>query len=243
VQEELEQLRPKELLYGSAAPLFEVKTNRSLSTQPLPTQTAQPRAVGLGNHPFPHGHRSELPFPEISPQGRQEPLLRGEHGVRTDTVHPRRPLAPITPDPRPRHDKDSRVTHEVEHIIEPATRIINRPLMQLGLDPQYPRLGLFGRRPQHARIHRRSPALPFPPLRTRCRPSPCDRLSRPRTTTTAPPHPGPLSRRRACPHPAWTARPRDQPGTLPTFTTHRSTGSVPSFAPAASPRVRRRLSP
>src|SRR5277367_6817611 len=30
VQEELEQLRPKELMYGSAAPLFEVKTNRSL---------------------------------------------------------------------------------------------------------------------------------------------------------------------------------------------------------------------
>jgi DNA mismatch repair protein MutS len=46
VQEELEQLRPKELLYGSAAPLFEVKTNRSLSTQPLPTQAAQPRASG-----------------------------------------------------------------------------------------------------------------------------------------------------------------------------------------------------
>jgi DNA mismatch repair protein MutS len=46
VQEELEQLRPKELLYGSAAPLFEVKTNRSLSVHPLPTQAAQPRAPG-----------------------------------------------------------------------------------------------------------------------------------------------------------------------------------------------------
>ena len=30
VQEELEQLRPKELLYGSAAPLFEVKSSRAL---------------------------------------------------------------------------------------------------------------------------------------------------------------------------------------------------------------------
>jgi DNA mismatch repair protein MutS len=38
VQEELEQLRPKELLYGSAAPLFDAKTNRS--------QTPQPRASG-----------------------------------------------------------------------------------------------------------------------------------------------------------------------------------------------------
>src|SRR5437879_12703857 len=47
VQEELEQLRPKELLYGSAAPLFEVKGRAFLDrkgessvptqTQPLPT--------------------------------------------------------------------------------------------------------------------------------------------------------------------------------------------------------------
>src|ERR1700728_2305030 len=38
VQEELEQLRPKELLYGSAAPLFDTKTSRS--------QTPQPRSSG-----------------------------------------------------------------------------------------------------------------------------------------------------------------------------------------------------
>ncbi|MHB8215307.1 MAG: DNA mismatch repair protein MutS [Candidatus Sulfotelmatobacter sp.] len=38
VQEELEQLRPKELLYGSAAPLFDAKASR--------TQTPQPRASG-----------------------------------------------------------------------------------------------------------------------------------------------------------------------------------------------------
>ncbi|MGA8216655.1 MAG: DNA mismatch repair protein MutS [Candidatus Sulfotelmatobacter sp.] len=47
VQEELEQLRPKELLYGSAAPLFDTKTNRSLPTQPPPTQRPQPRAQGV----------------------------------------------------------------------------------------------------------------------------------------------------------------------------------------------------
>jgi DNA mismatch repair protein MutS len=60
VQEELEQLRPKELLYGSAAPLFEVKAHRvslgrvgeaPIPTQPLPSQTppaqaSQPRALG-----------------------------------------------------------------------------------------------------------------------------------------------------------------------------------------------------
>src|SRR6202453_3311807 len=41
VQEELEQLRPKELLYGSAAPLFEAKSNRVLlgrtGESPVPT--------------------------------------------------------------------------------------------------------------------------------------------------------------------------------------------------------------
>jgi DNA mismatch repair protein MutS len=49
VQEELEQLRPKELLYGSAAPLFDArfdtKTSRALPTQP-PTQAPQPREPG-----------------------------------------------------------------------------------------------------------------------------------------------------------------------------------------------------
>src|SRR4030081_135554 len=47
VQEELEQLRPKELLYGSAAPLFEGKARPSLSpTQPSPTKSPRPRAPG-----------------------------------------------------------------------------------------------------------------------------------------------------------------------------------------------------
>jgi DNA mismatch repair protein MutS len=48
VQEELEQLRPKELLYGSAAPLFEVKSSRaSLVPTPAPsTPTPQLRAPG-----------------------------------------------------------------------------------------------------------------------------------------------------------------------------------------------------
>jgi len=104
------------------------------------------------------------------------------------------------------------------------------------------RLGPVSLRPQHVGIHQRSPALPIPSLRTRCRPSPCDRLSRPRTATAAPPRPGLLGRRRTDPLPTWRVDKRGQPGTLPTFTAHRSTGSVPNFAPAASPRVRRRHS-
>ncbi|HTS38318.1 MAG TPA: DNA mismatch repair protein MutS [Candidatus Solibacter sp.] len=53
IQEELEQLRPRELLYGSAAPLFESRRSGTLlsgagespaSTRPLATPSQQPRA-------------------------------------------------------------------------------------------------------------------------------------------------------------------------------------------------------
>jgi hypothetical protein len=73
-------------------------------------------------------------------------------------------------------------------------------------------------------------------LQVRCLPSPCGRLSRPRTTTTARPHPRPNSRQRACSHRAGSRR------MVPTFIADRSTGAAPSFPPAASPRVRRRPS-
>ena len=141
--------------------------------------------------------------------------------------------------PSPPAEPDVRVsTHPALHESMPW----DYPLVQLGLDPQYLPLGLFQLRPQHAGIHRRSPAIPVPALRTRCRPSPCDRLSRPPTTTAAPPRPGLPGRARTCPPSTRKVERRDQPGTLPAFTTLRSTGSVPSFAPAASPRVRRRPS-
>jgi DNA mismatch repair protein MutS len=46
VQEELEQLRPKELLYGSSAPLFDARSSRALLMQHPPAQAPQPRAPG-----------------------------------------------------------------------------------------------------------------------------------------------------------------------------------------------------
>ena len=50
VQEELEQLKPKELLYGSAAPLFEQPKNRGLlgrtDEAPATARTPQPRSAG-----------------------------------------------------------------------------------------------------------------------------------------------------------------------------------------------------
>jgi hypothetical protein len=116
--------------------------------------------------------------------------------------------------------------------------------VQLGLDPQYPRLRLLNRQrgPRRAGVHRRPPGIPAPTPRTCCRPSPCARLSRARTTTAAPSPPKALSRRRTCPPPAWLASGKGSPGRVPTFPTSRLTGVVPSFSPAASPHLRRRLS-
>ena len=74
VQEELEQLRPKELLYGSTAPLFDARTNRPLLTQPLPTQTPQPRATGAAG--------AETPLDDwIFSPDHAIPLLENHFGV------------------------------------------------------------------------------------------------------------------------------------------------------------------
>jgi len=72
--------------------------------------------------------------------------------------------------------------------------------------------------------------------RIRCDPSPSDRLSRPPSTTVAPPHPVSNSGRCACPGPAG---PAGADGVLPTFTINRSAGSTSSYTPVASPRGNR----
>jgi hypothetical protein len=79
--------------------------------------------------------------------------------------------------------------------------------------------------------------------RVRWSPSPCGRLSRPRSTTAPLPRPGGNSGRCACPDPEG---PAGTAGTLPTFTMIRSAGSAPSYTPVASPRgtaTRRAASP
>jgi hypothetical protein len=110
------------------------------------------------------------------------------------------------------------------------------------VDPQYPRLRLDQRRPRCVGIHRRPPGIPHRLPRVRCPPSPCGRLSRPRTTTRAPPQLGFIGRRRTCPPPPWLGGGKGDPELVPTFTMHRSTGEASSFAPAASPHLRRRPS-
>ena len=111
------------------------------------------------------------------------------------------------------------------------------------LDPQWIRsyldLGPFPLWPQHARIHRRSPALPIPPCETRCRLLVMQPAFPVSPTTSAPPRLGTLSRRRTTPAADLDGRPRDQPGTLPTFTARRSTGRCPTLPLRSSQRVRR----
>jgi hypothetical protein len=80
-------------------------------------------------------------------------------------------------------------------------------------------------------------------LRACWTPSPCIRLSRTRTTTGPPPHPGGIDWRRVFPSTSWQLAGWGAVGMVPTFTLDRSTGSTSSSAPAASPRLRRSSSP
>jgi hypothetical protein len=133
--------------------------------------------------------------------------------------------------------------NQVPQIVKPTIRVVSRPLVQFGLDLQYPLPGRFGIWPRRVGIHQRPSDFPIPELRTRCPPSPCGQLSWPPTTTRTPPHPRAIGRRRACPSPISLIGGKGNPEVVPTFTVDRSTDEAPSFSPAASPRVRRRPSP
>jgi len=117
------------------------------------------------------------------------------------------------------------------------------PTVKLGLHPRYP--------DERANRDVRTTGIPrwifrhcsHFPSRNRCRPSPCDRLSRPRSTTAAPPRPGPIGRRWAPPTLTLGARHEGRTGTVPVFTADRSTEEEPSSIPAASPRLPRSTSP
>ncbi len=73
VQEELEQLRPKELLFGSSAPLFEGRASR----QPAFGPAGQPRRLSLQGSPF-----TETPLEDwIFSPDHALPLLENHFGV------------------------------------------------------------------------------------------------------------------------------------------------------------------
>src|SRR5712691_852219 len=102
---------------------------------------------------------------------------------------------PVALHPLPRDEQRRGVIEQVEQIVEALLLVLRCPAVQLGLPSQYPLLRLLGVE-RRGRIHARPPERLLLP-RPCCRPSPCGRLSRPRSTTTAPPRPARISGHRA----------------------------------------------
>ena len=105
----------------------------------------------------------------------------GSHSIDAGRPCPSIPAYPI-----PRNRQEGGIADKVVEVIEPTTRIVDCPSMQLGLDAQYSQLGLDKARPQRVGVHRRPPDVPARRLRTCCPPSPCAQLSCARTTTRTP---------------------------------------------------------
>jgi len=174
-------------------------------------------AAGFGNRLLPRALRREPTGLEILSQPVEQRPSAEHDGAGNHSIDASSSCTLVAPHPTPRHNEERRVIHEVEHIIEATARISLRPSVQLRLHHAYPLLGLVEVRPRCADIHRRPPRSALMP-RTRWTPSPCDRLSRPRTTTGPPPHPGSINWRRVFPP---TSRLLAGEGTaemVPTFT-------------------------
>ena len=155
-------------------------------------------AARLGIRLLPHPLRDEPAGLEVVSQPAEQSRSTDADGAGCHSVDAGGSCALVAPHPTPRHGEKRRVIYEVEHVIEATARLGLRPLVQLRLHREYPRLGLVQARPRCARIHRRPPRSALR-LRSRWTPSPCGRLSRPRTTTGPPPHPASIDRRRAFP--------------------------------------------
>src|SRR5450755_1265069 len=209
----------------------------------------------------PVAHRRDAQASELPRALRDQPLTRrqrtigatlelltelGEHIINAHLLDPLAGLAintggtrpPVAFHPLPRDEQRRGVADQVEQVAETLLLVLGCPSVQLRLPSQYPLLGLVDRE-RRGRIHARPPERRVM-LRSCCPPSPCGRLSRPRTTTRTPPRPAPVSRHRALPSC------HQQPGarrTLPTFTMIRLTGSAVGFAPTAHPAGSRRLPP
>ena len=95
---------------------------------------------------------------------------------------------------------------------------------------KYPLPRLSEARPRCVAIQRRPPCRSRHCL-SRCRPSPCGRLSRPRSTTAAPPRPDAISGRCACPPTDWLSVGEGDAGSLPAFTDVRCDGVGDQLSP------------
>jgi hypothetical protein len=104
---------------------------------------------------LPHGKRSEPPGFEIVSQPDEERLFAEDDGARCHSVDAGRSCASIATNPLPGNHQEGGIADEVEQVIEPTIRAVGRPLVQLGLDTQYPGLGLVKVGPR--RVVPRSP--------------------------------------------------------------------------------------
>ena len=197
-------------------------------------ESCVPAPAGAGTCPPSAGPAGRPGTRAPPPPRRRRPSRRPRPGVRTLVAR----------DPVERHDQRRRVVHEVEQVIEPAARIGRRPTVKLGLHPRYPRPRPSGAGPRAPPFSGASCGITASfPSRYRCRPSPCDRLSRPRTTTAAPPRPDRSAVGAPIPGPGRMPAAGSGTRAVPVFTVIRSTKEEPGCVPAASPRVRRRPSP
>ena len=174
-------------------------------------------AARLGDRLLPHPLRNEPVSFEIISQPSEQSCSTEHDGAGCHSVDAGGSCALVAPHPTPRHNEECRVIHEVGKVIEATARIDLRPLVQLRLHHEYPVLGLCEVGPRSADIHQRTPRSALM-LRTRWTPSPCDRLSRPRTTTGPPPHPDGIGRRRAFPPTSWLLAGEGTAEMVPTFT-------------------------
>ena len=196
-----------------------------------------PRA--LRDHPLTRRQRTIGAAPELLAELGEDTihacLFDSLAGLAIDTGGPRPPVAFH---PLPRDEQRRGVADQVEQVAEALLLVPLCPSVQLGLSSQYPLLRQLGVK-RRERIHTRPPERLLM-LRSCCPPSPCGRLSRPRTTTRTPPRPAPISRHRALP-----GR-HQQPGAhgaLPTFTMIRLTGLAAGCTPTAHPAGTRSLPP
>ena len=94
--------------------------------------------VRLGDHPLTRGQRHEPPRLEIISQQSEERLRHRVEVARRNAVDPGRACSSIAPHTIPRHRQEGGVADEVKQVIEPTLRVVGRPLVQLGLNSQYP---------------------------------------------------------------------------------------------------------
>jgi hypothetical protein len=114
----------------------------------------------LGDHPLPDRQQPVAPCPQLLTELRQEllhaqPLFDVVGGI---AVHASRARPTVRSDQKPRDLQRDRVTDEVVEVLEPPVLIILSPLVELALDPEYPRLS-------HHRLQQRSVAIQRRPFR------------------------------------------------------------------------------